>query len=385
MRRVGFVWLAVAAAIGLCAAAHGDGVLIIPPTPEFPKARPLSVKYHRVTTTIKDQVATTSIDQAFTNPYNRQLEATYLFPLPEDAAISEFAMFMGGKRVTGAVLEKEKARRTYEEIVRKMRDPALLEYVGRNLFKASVFPVPPKGDVRIQIEYSEVIPLDGNICRYVYPLDVEKLSPEPIKDVSVGVTIESRIPIKAVYSPTHDSKLALDRKSDTHIAASFEESEVRPDKDFVLYYTLSEQDFGLGLVAHRKKGDDGYFLLMLAPKHELQQREIAAKDVVFVFDTSGSMARDDKIDQAKDALEFSLANLNRDDRFNIVTFSTGVKAFRTKLVGADVAKSAEAKKFIEDVKAVGGTNINDALQTSLRMWPADGGRDGRERHCSECG
>ncbi|MGD8239216.1 MAG: VWA domain-containing protein, partial [Armatimonadota bacterium] len=257
------------------------------------------------------------------------------------------------------------------DIVRKMRDPGLLEYVGRNLFKASVFPVPPKGDTRIQIEYSEVVPLDNSICRYVYPLDIEKLSPDPIEDVSVGVTIESRIPIKAVYSPTHDTKLALDRKSDTQVAASFEESDVRPDKDFVLYYTLSEQDFGLGLVTHRKKGEDGYFLLMLAPKHELQEREIAAKDVVFVFDTSGSMARDNKIQQARDALQFCLTNLNADDRFNIVTFSTGVKAFRKDLVGADVAKSDEARKFIDDVKAVGGTNIGEALLTSLAMFDGD--------------
>ncbi|MFQ5809516.1 MAG: VWA domain-containing protein, partial [Armatimonadota bacterium] len=277
------------------------------------------------------------------------------------------------KRVTGAVLEKDKARQTYEDIVRKMRDPALLEYVGRNLFKASVFPVPPKGDTRIQIEYSEVVPLDSGICKYVYPLNTEKFSPDPIKDVSVGVTIESRIPIKAVYSPTHDTKLAVDRKSDTHVAASFEESDVRPDKDFVIYYTLSQQDFGLGLITHRQKGEDGYFLLMLAPKHELQEREIAAKDVVFVFDTSGSMARDNKIQQARDALQLCLANLNAEDRFNIVTFSTGVKAFRKDLVSADLAKSDEAKKFIDNVKAVGGTNIGEALLTSLAMF------DGQKR------
>jgi hypothetical protein len=373
MRSVGALSVVVVLGVCLCVAASADGVLITRPTPDFPKPQALSVKYHRVTATIKDQVATTAIDQAFTNPFDRQLEATYLFPLPEDAAISGFAMFMDGKRVTGAILEKDKARQTYQDIVRTMRDPALLEYVGRNLFKASVFPVPPKGDTRIQIEYSEVIPLDSGICKYVYPLNTEKFSPLPIKDVSVGVTVESRIPIKALYSPTHDSKLALHRKSDTHVAASFEESDVRPDKDFVLYYTLSEQDFGLGLVTHRKEDADGYFLLMLAPKHELQEQEIASKDVVFVFDTSGSMARDGKIEQAKHALEFCLANLNAGDRFNIVTFSTGVKPFRTQLADAKLAKGDAAGKFIDDVKAVGGTNISEALQTSLAMF------DGEER------
>ena len=371
MRRVTWLCAMVMAGLSPCACAWADGVLITRPTPEFPKAKPLNVEYHRVTTTINDQVATTSIDQAFSNPFGRQLEATYLFPLPEDAAISEFAMFMDGKRVTGAILEKDKARRTYEEIVRKMRDPALLEYVGRNLFKASVFPVPPKGQTRIQIQYSEVLPLDNNICKYVYPLDTEKFSPEPLKDVSVAVTIKSRIPIKALYSPTHDSQLAVQRKSDTELAVSFEESDVKPDKDFVLYYTLSQRDFGLGLITHRPQGEDGYFLLMMAPKHDLQEKEIAAKDVIFVFDTSGSMARDNKIQQAKDALQFCLANLNPNDRFNIVTFSTGVNAFRTKLVEAGVAKSDAARKFIDEVKAVGATNISEALLTSLNMFDGD--------------
>jgi Ca-activated chloride channel family protein len=250
-----------------------------------------------------------------------------------------------------------------------MRDPALLEYVGRNMFKARVFPVPPKGETRIEIQYSEVIPFDSHTCRYVYPLDTEKFSPKPLEEVTVSATIESRIPIKSVYSPTH--KVDETRTGEREVTVGFEERDVKPDKDFVLYYTLSDEDFGLGLVTHRQTGEDGFFLLMLAPKTELQAREIAAKDVIFVFDKSGSMAEDQKIDQAKGALKFCLSNLNEDDRFNVIAFATGVDLLNPTLLPASAAKSEKVLAFVDDMKAVGGTNINGALTEALKMLEAN--------------
>jgi len=356
--------LAILTLLAVCAAASADGVLIVPPRPDMPKATPLPVKYHRVSVTIKDQVATTKIDQAFTNPYGGQLEAEYIFPLPEEAAISRFVMFMDGKPVAGALLDKDEARRTYEDIVRKMRDPALLEYVGRNMFKARVFPVPAKGETRIQIEYSEVVPFDNHTCKYTYPLNTEKFSPTPLAEVSVAATVESRVAIKSVYSPTH--KVDETREGDHKVTVGFEEKEVKPDKDFVLYYTLADEDFGLGLVTHKEQGEDGHFLLLLAPEEEVQQKEIEAKDVVFVFDKSGSMAGQ-KIEQAKQALKFCLGNLNEQDRFNLITFSTGVDMLSTKLLAAAEAKSKKAQEFVDEMKAVGGTNINEALTQALKM------------------
>ncbi|MFQ6131867.1 MAG: VIT domain-containing protein [Armatimonadota bacterium] len=364
MRHSMQVSVAVMGLLAVCAVASADGMLIVRPRPEILKATPLPVKYHRVSVAIKDQVATTSIDQAFTNPHGRQLEAEYIFPLPEEAAISDFAMFMDGKRVAGALLDKDEARKTYEDIVRKMRDPALLEYVGRNMFKARVFPVPPKGDTRIQIEYSQVVPFDNHTCQYVYPLNTEKFSPTPLEEVSMAAVVESRIPIKSVYSPSH--KVDETRDGDHKVTVGFEEKDVKPDKDFVLYYTLAEEDFGLGLVTHKEKGEDGHFLLLLAPQEEVQQREIEAKDVLFVFDKSGSMSGQ-KIEQAKRALKFCLNNLNAQDRFSLITFSTGVDMLSTKLLPAQEAKSEKAQGFIDEMKAVGGTNINEALTQALKM------------------
>ena len=247
----------------------------------------LTVKYHHVEVTIENQVATTRIDQVFINDYDREIEGTYIFPLPEDAAISTFDMWVDGKKLEGRVLPKDEARRIYEEIVRGRRDPALLEYVGRNAFQARIFPIPARGEKRVQIEYSQLLAADNGLVKYVYPLNTEKFSPKPLKDVSVSVQIKAAQAIKSVYSPSHD--VAVTRQGERQAVASYEATNVRPDKDFVLYYSTSGDDVGLSLLTYRPSGEDGYFLLLAAPKVEIDASKVVPKDVILVLDTSGSM------------------------------------------------------------------------------------------------
>ncbi|NIV32995.1 MAG: hypothetical protein GWN58_27190, partial [Anaerolineae bacterium] len=147
--------------------------------------------------TIEDQVATTHVDQVFVNEGRHEVEGTYIFPLPEDATISEFSMWVDGERLEGQVLERDEARRIYEDIVRSRRDPALLEYVGRDAFQASIYPIPPGGERRIELEYSEVLEADNGLVEYVYPLNTEKFSPRPLEEVVVNVTVRSNEPLKA--------------------------------------------------------------------------------------------------------------------------------------------------------------------------------------------
>ncbi|MCJ7612973.1 MAG: hypothetical protein MUP19_12005, partial [Candidatus Aminicenantes bacterium] len=118
---------------------RADGFIIPRPRPGE-TIPPLTVKYHRVSVHISDQVAKTAIDQVFINNFGRDIEGTYIFPIPENATISEFALFMGDIKVQGEILDSTQARRIYEDIVRRLKDPALLEYVGRNLFRARIFP-----------------------------------------------------------------------------------------------------------------------------------------------------------------------------------------------------------------------------------------------------
>ncbi len=348
--------------------AFADGVLIAEPPigiriERFVNPQPLPVKYHRVKVDINNGVATTSIDQVFRNDYDADLEATYMFPIPEEAAIKDFALYMNGKRVSGELLDKDKARQIYEDIVRRMKDPGLLEYAGRNMFKARVYPVPKHGETRIEIVYQQTLNYDAGVYKYVYPLNTEKFSPKPLEEVTISAKVTSKVAIKSIYSPSHEVDTKLDRFT---ASCGFEAKNVRPDKDFVMYYTVSEKEMGLNLLTYREKaGEDGYFIMLLSPG-QLDARAIE-KDIIFVLDTSGSMAGD-KIDQAKAALRFCVNRLGESDRFNIVNFASDVNTFRDTLVDATKDNISSASDFVGKFQARGGTDINNALLTSIRMF-----------------
>ncbi|MHC4695399.1 MAG: VIT domain-containing protein [Planctomycetota bacterium] len=327
---------------------------------------PLEVKKHHVDVSMVDGVAVTGVDQVFFNPYNRIVEGTYIFPLEDDVALSKFSMFVNGQEIEGKLLSVEEARRTYESIVARMRDPALLEYIGRRMFQARIFPINPKSEVRVRLSYTQMLATDAGLVYYRYPLDTEKHLASSVESVSVLVNLESSVPIKDVFSPSH--RIAVSRSSDYRAGASYEGRHVYPDKDFELYYVLSDKEFGMTILTHRRAGEDGFFLARIAPPAKTTAQDVMPKDIAFVIDTSGSMSGD-KMHQAIEALKFCLANLNPGDRFNVVPFSHEALRFRGTLVDASPVNVEEARKFADGLKATGGTNINDALLTALTAAP----------------
>jgi Ca-activated chloride channel family protein len=214
--RICYLFGLMALAMALAAPASADGIIIVDPPPDVQLRldQALTIKYHHVDINIKDQVATTHVDQVFKNDNPWAAEGTYIFPLPEGAAVSDFVMWADGQPVRGQILEAEDARTIYNDIVRRMKDPALLEYVGRRALKASVFPIPPGGERRIELEYALVLPAEGGLVHYTYPLSTERFSKEPLEDLLLKAEIESQVPIKAVYSSSHD--VSVDRKDDYH-------------------------------------------------------------------------------------------------------------------------------------------------------------------------
>jgi Ca-activated chloride channel family protein len=347
--------------------ASADGFIIPEPVPELRIQPQLAVKYHYVNVTVDGSYAKTAVDQVFLNDAPFELEGTYIFPLPEDASVSRFSMFAGDEELEGKILGKDEARMIYEQIVRRLKDPALLEYVGEGMFRARVYPIPAArggvpGEKRIKLSYEQLVSCDGGICRFIYPLNTEKFSSKPLQSVAVSVRIKSERPIKSVYSPTHD--IAVNRISDYEVSASFEASDVRPDKDFILYYTLSEDDLGLSVLTYKVAGEDGFFMLFASPKHV--QNKTVPKDIVFVLDTSGSMAGE-KLSQAKGALRFCLNNLEAVDRFDVVSFNSDVNRFSPSLGEASSSNVKEAAAFIDGLQAAGGTDINSALQAALKL------------------
>jgi len=325
---------------------------------------PLEVTYHHVNVKIDGQVATTSVDQEFYNPNPSRLEGTYLFPIPKGAQIDRFTMDIGGRQVEAELLPAAKARQIYEDIVRKARDPALLEYADRDVFKVRVFPIEPNSKKRITISYTQVLKADSGLVSYVYPLNTEKFSAKPIKNVSVKVELESKQPLKSIYSPSHS--VEIKRHGSNRATVGFETTDAKPDTDFALYFAPEKDELGVNLIAHKTGGDDGYFLLLVSPGVETKAKKIVPKDVAFVLDTSGSMAGK-KLEQAKKALQFCVENLNDEDRFEIIRFSTEVEPLFDKLVGATESNRDRANEFIKELKPIGGTAIDDALKKALAL------------------
>ncbi|MFQ5946031.1 MAG: VIT domain-containing protein [Anaerolineae bacterium] len=361
-------WIPLATLLAVLAWAgpapvEADGIIIIDsPIP----VQDLAIRYHRVDVEIDDQVAVTQVDQVFANLAEVAVEGTYIFPLPADAAISDFAMYVDGVRWEGEILPGDEAREIYEDIVRRRRDPALLEYVGRGAFRARIFPIPAHGERRIQLTYSQVLTGENGLLRYLYPLDTERFSSLPLEEVTISVEIRSGEPLKAIYSPSHD--VAVDRIGTRRAVVTYEAAQVLPDRDFELYYSVSESAFSANLLSFKEAGEQGFFLLLLSPPVQVESHQILARDVVLVLDTSGSMDGE-KIHQAKDALRYVLEHLNPSDRFNLVTFSSSVRTYSDTMRPA--AEWREALAFVDRLSAAGGTDIHRALLEALAVLPRD--------------
>ncbi len=357
----GILLISVCFAIALSFSTVADGVIL----PDHPEWGWLSVINHDVMITIRDGVVTTHVDQVFQNDSGRDLEGQYVFPLPPGAVISDFTMWVDGEALEARILDADEARAIYEDFVRRAIDPALLEYIGRDTVSARIFPIPAGGQRRIEITYTELLSAEAGTYRYRYPLDTERFSALPLERVTISVDIETSVPLKAVYSPSH--ALELVRSSEKAALASYEETRVLPTQDFFLYYSVSADALGMSLLTYQAPNDDGFFLLIVTPPDQAASEAAIPKDLVFVLDTSGSMSGD-KIEQAQQALRFILENLNPEDRFAVIAFSDYVQALQSQLTPVSASAISQAKDWVSLIYAGGGTNIDEALSLGFSLF-----------------
>ncbi|HUT32222.1 MAG TPA: VIT domain-containing protein [Planctomycetota bacterium] len=324
---------------------------------------PLETRSHTAEIVIKGQLAQVSVNAVFYNPNPYVMEGTYFFPLEANASVDNFEMEINGKMVKGELLDADKARGIYEGIVRQMKDPGLLEFVGTKMLKCRVYPMNPNSETKVKLNYSLALKAEGGLYEFTYPFRSAKPEAGTIGSVALRVKVEQPDGLKTVYCPTH--QVDVKRAGDNEATLGFEGSKIDPERDFKLYFSTSKKDVGVSVITHKPAAEDGYFLLSVTPSVEEKATEAQPKSILFVLDTSGSMAGE-KIDQAKGALRYCVNSLKAEDTFGLITFATEPSSFRDTLLPASKENVKAAQEFIDKIEARGGTAIHDALTLALK-------------------
>ncbi|HLF94770.1 MAG TPA: VIT domain-containing protein, partial [Planctomycetota bacterium] len=312
----------------------------------------LGLQSHAVSVEILDGIAKTTVEENFENHTDRRLEGTFHFPLPPDASISRLALEVNGKMEEGTCLERERAREVFEGIVRRMQDPALLEWMPGGMFQCRVFPIEPHATKRVIVAYTQALPYFRGKLTYVYPLASEKTKAHPPEELRIDVAARFGSELRRIESPSH--RIDVQRAGPNEARASFAARNLRPENDFVL--TMETADEELRAVPHKVDGEDGYFALFLTPRGAPERRP---GRYAFVLDISASVTGPE-LEVARRGVRAMMERRIDGDRFEVLAHHV------------DVERSGEvdlrqANDFMDRLSPVGGSDLLKALQAA----PAD--------------
>ena len=326
-------------------------------TPVGPVARVGS----RVVIAVEDRVARVQVEERFRNGGPTVAEGSYFYPLAGEASFTDFSLWLNDEELRGETMDADKAREIYESIVRRQKDPALLTLAGHGLVRAQIFPIQPGETRRVALRYTQLLPRQGDALRLRYALGLRG----PDSATELRVEIARGDLYGTPYSPTHP----IDSRTD----GGRLEITVSPGNagDVELFLPLRRPVAGATLLSHAGGGEDGYFMLLLAPGPAGRDPAVP-RDLTLVVDVSGSMSGT-KLEQAKAALQQALGTLDPSDRFRVIAFSGAVRSFRDEPVAATRANLADAREFVDGLAAEGGTNLAGALEAALHV-PGDAER-----------
>ena len=311
---------------------------------------------------IRDRAATTTLEFELHNPARNQQEAVLLLPVPDGAAVSQFAFEGPASEPTARVLSRDEARRLYDQITSRLKDPALLEFAGYGCLRSSVFPVPAGGRQKIRLTYDHVLEVDGERVDYVLPRS-EMLSLDVPWTISVDLT--ARGPIGLCYSPSH--QLTQQRRGSKKMSLAVAPQSRRDPGAFRLCYTTVQQHGKptAALFAYPDPTIGGGYFLLLASAPKAVRTVALRREVTLVLDRSGSMAGR-KLEQAKAAALQVLEGLDDGEGIQIIDYGNDVTRAFERPVEKDAASMARARRFVADIRPHGGTNLHDALLEALR-------------------
>ena len=321
---------------------------------------------------IDERIARTRTDQIFTNHAEWEVEGIYEFTLPEGAIITDLVLWIGDKRIQGEVLEKEEARRTYDDIVSQLIDPALLEQVTPNQFRLSIFPFPAKGSRRVEFEYMQLLESHSGRLDYSFPLAPETDQPLQMELFVLRAQVRSQHAFEVTTSGL--PRLTEVDRPDAHRAnIFFGDEQIRPREDFTLTIRQTDDRPKPSVLSFAPQANDdlGYYALWLPPLPELTQGDPLPRSLTFVIDISSSMQQG-KLQAVKGALVAAIDALDAADLFNIVVFTHRADSFAAAPVPANPDNKRAATAFINQQDALGVSNFEAGLGRAMQQaFPAN--------------
>ncbi len=355
------------------------------------------LKHTDVKAEISGFLSRVKVVQEFENNFTEKIEAVYVFPLPNNAAVDDMTMRIGERTVKGKIMKREQAREVYEAAKSNGQIASLLNQERPNIFTQSVANILPGEKIQIEISYVENLKYDGGTYEFVFPMvvgprynpgnatgktgggfspdttqvpDASKITPMPAKDraghdISISVNLDAGVPVESVVSNSHAIDSAMISANNYNVKLKNENT--IPNKDFVLKYDVAGKKIEDAILTHR--GDKGgYFSLILQPPDKVNSEDVTPKEIVFVIDTSGSMSGF-PLDKAKESMKLALDGLYPQDTFNLITFAGDTSVLFEKPVPATKENLAKAQAFLQSRQSGGGTEMMKAIRTALE--PSD--------------
>jgi Ca-activated chloride channel family protein len=394
---------AAAAMAAVADDALGPGVMIarfipavfddVPTEPQTIREIPLPLKHTDVDAKVQGYVGTVEVTQQFENPYDEKIEAVYMFPLPEKAAISEFVMTIGDRNIRGILREKEEARAIYRQARAQGYRASLLTQHRPNVFEQKVANIEPGKQIDVNITYYETLSYSDGWYSFNFPTVVGPRynppgSPDPLvavpqtntfptrddairylppgtrsaHDISIAVELDAGVAIEEIES-SHE--LAKSYGRDDIVRVSLADGTVVPDEDFRLRFRVAGETIKSSLLTYvDEESDQGYFTLMLYPPADLESLERQPLELVFVLDCSGSMSGE-PIEQAKSAIVAALDRLGPHDSFQIIRFSQNASQFGPAPVAATPENLRAARQYVRNLSGSGGTQMIEGVKAAL--------------------
>jgi Ca-activated chloride channel family protein len=340
------------------------------------------LKHTAVRGEISGFLARVTVTQEFENDSEEKIEAVYTFPLPQNAAVDDMTLLVGGRTVRGTIKKREEARAIYDAARARGQVAGLLDQERPNIFTQSVANIMPREKVKITISYVEMLPYEDGAYSFVFPMvvgpryipgnrigpDASRITPPVASkgtraghDIAIELAIDAGVPLNSIVSPSHSIDLA--RTGMDKAAVRLKNSGEIPNKDFVLKYDTSGGKIEDAVLVHRG-GKGGFFTLVLQPPDRVPAQDVTPKELVFVLDTSGSMSGF-PIEKAKEAMKLALDGLYPQDTFNLITFSGDTHILFPEPVPATAENLRKAQEFLASRSGRGGTEMMKAIRAAL--------------------